>query len=342
MAFRFVVPFAFLALVPLGALLGGPFTLLAATVTPLCLATMDAILGEERADAGPPDATIPRWLPRIYAVLQLAVTCWAAIWATRPSTSFAEAAGLAVSVGFTTGVFGFLAAHELIHSRERKERALGLAMLGTVFYMHFRIAHVYGHHRRAATAEDAATAKLGEGLYAFLVRTLCGQFREAWTFEAERRRRRGKPVIGPGNRMVQYLAIEAAFLVLLASFSWRVLVFAIVVAAIAVTLLEGFNYVAHYGLLRRVNSDGRIEPLAPIHSWNSGRRMNNAALFNMGRHADHHRHMARSYEQLEIMKNGAQLPAGYAAALLTALIPPLWRKIMDPHARSMQARSRAS
>lgn len=338
MPLRFLTPFAFLALVPLGALLGGPFTLLAAAVTPLCLAMMDVVLGEDLAEAGPPEAKIPRWLPRVYAVAQLAITCWAAIWVTRPSTSFVEAAGLAVSVGFTMGVFGFLAAHELIHSRDSRERALGLVALGSVFYMHFRIAHVYGHHRRAATAEDAATARLGEGLYAFLVRTLRGQFREAWAFEAERRRRHEKPVIGPGNRMVQYLAIELAFLIAVAFLSWRALAFLLVVAAFAVALLEAFNYVAHYGLLRGVEADGKSKPLAPIHSWNSVRRMNNAALFNMGRHADHHRHMARSYEQLEIMDSGARLPSGYAAALLTALVPPLWRKVMDPRVAAQRPR----
>ncbi len=338
MPFRFVTPFAFLALVPVGAMLGGSFMLLAAAVTPLCLATMDAALGEDSAKAGPSGATILRWLPRMYAVVQFIVTCWAAAWAARPSTSFAEASGLALSVGFTTGVFGFLAAHELIHSSEPRERALGLTLLASVFYMHFRIAHVYGHHRRAATAEDAATARLGEGLYAFLVRTLCGQFREAWTFETERHRRRGMRVIAPGNRMVQYLAIEIAIVIVVGLVSWRALVFLVAVAAIAVALLEGFNYVAHYGLLRRVEPDGKIEPLAPIHSWNSSRRMNNAALFNMGRHADHHRHMARSYEQLEVMEGGAQLPAGYAAALLTALVPPLWRRVMDPRVAAQRSR----
>lgn len=338
MPLRFLTPFAFLALLPFGALLGGPFTFLTAILIPLCLTTMDHVLGEEVAEAEPSDAKIPRWLPRIYAVVQLAITCWAAIWVTWRSTSLVEAGGLAVSVGFTTGVFGFLAAHELIHSPDPKERALGLVALGSVFYMHFRIAHVYGHHRRAATSEDAATARLGEGLYAFLVRTLREQFREAWAFEAERRRRRGKRMLGPGNRMVQYLAVEVAFLIAVALLSLRALAFLFVVAAIAVALLEAFNYVAHYGLLRRVEADGRPEPLAPVHSWNSVRRMNNAALFNMGRHADHHRHMARSYEQLEIMENGALLPSGYAAALLTALVPPLWRRVMDPRVADNLAR----
>ena len=114
--------------------------------------------------------------------------------------------------------------------------------------------------------------------------------------------------------------------------SWRALAFVVAVAILAVALLEAFNYIAHYGLGRRVTADGRIERLAPQHSWNSGRRMNNAALFNMGRHSDHHWHATRSYEELEALPGAAELPFGYAGALLTALIPPVWRLIMNPRA----------
>jgi alkane 1-monooxygenase len=223
-------------------------------------------------------------------------------------------------------VFGFVAAHELIHSRNARERALGLTLLASVFYMHFRIAHVYGHHRRAATAEDPASARLGEGLYAFLLRSISGQFREAWAHEAQRQRR--------GNRVILYLAIEASLLLAVALFSWRALGFLLAVAVIAVALLESFNYVAHYGLSRRRLSDGRVEALARHHSWNSVRRMNNAALFNMGRHSDHHRHTVRAYERLERLSGVSELPSGYAAALLMALVPPLWRRVMDPRARA--------
>jgi alkane 1-monooxygenase len=64
-------------------------------------------------------------------------------------------------------------------------------------------------------------------------------------------------------------------------------------------------------------------------------------LFNMGRHSDHHRVMTRSYEGLEALSGGAVLPSGYAAALLTALVPPLWRRIMDPRAEAVMSRSYA-
>ena len=323
---RYLTPFAFLALLPLGGWLGGAWTFLAAAATPLCLAGLDAIFGEDGAAAAGAGAGGTRWLPRLYVVLQLAANAWAALAVANPATGLLEAVGLTLSAGVTTGVFGFVAAHEMIHSRDARERALGLALLGSVFYMHFRIAHVYGHHRRAATAEDPATARLGEGLYAFLLRSIAGQLREAWKFERRRRH----------NRMIGYVATETLFLILVALLSLRALAFIVAVAIIAVLLLESFNYVAHYGLTRRIGADGRTERLAPQHSWNSMRRMNNSSLFNMGRHSDHHRRMTRSFEGLEPLRGSAELPSGYAAALLTALVPPLWRRIMDPRAEAVR------
>ena len=340
MTIRFLTPFAFLALLPLGALLGGAWTLLAVGAAPLLLVSLDAVLGADEAVPERAGRAISRWVPRLYLVVQLAMTAWAATLVAKSSTTFVEAVGLILSAGITTGVFGLLAAHEMIHSPNPRDRTLGLTLLASVFYMHFRIAHVYGHHRRAGTFEDSASARLGEGLYAFLVRAVCGQFKEAWTFEAHRRRRTGKRVVGAGNRMIVYLAIEAAFLLTLALIGWRALLFFFAVSVIAVCLLEAFNYVAHYGLTRGVGQDGRVERLAPHHSWNSCRRMNNWALFNMGRHADHHRFMTRSYEGLEVVCGGSQLPSGYAAALLAALIPPLWHRIMAPRAAAIMARHR--
>lgn len=333
---RYLTSFAFLALLPLGMGLGGAWTFLAAVATPLCFVMLDAGLGADDAEAK--EGSGARWLARLYVVAQLAATAAATIWVARPSTTLLEAAGLTVSAGVTTGVFGFLAAHEMIHSPDRRERALGLMMLASVGYMHFRIAHVHGHHRHAATRQDSASARLGEGLYAFLVRAVAGQFREAWTFEARRLRRTGRAVIGPDNRMLWYVAIEAALFAAIGFASPRALTFVIAVAALSIVLLEMFNYVAHYGLSRNIEPDGRPERLAPHHSWNVSRRMNNAALFNMGRHSDHHRVMTRSYEQLEPVLGAAELPAGYAAALLMALVPPLWRQTMDPRAEAVMAR----
>ena len=282
---RYLSPFAFLALLPLGGVLGGGWTFLAAVATPLCLAVLDGALGNQSSSA--PRHAGSRWIAHCYVVLQLAGTAWAAVRATSPSTGLLELLGLTASAGVTTGVFGFVAAHELIHSRDRRDRALGLTFLATVFYMHFRIAHLYGHHRRAATFEDPASARLGEGLYAFLLRSIAGQFREAWRFEARRSRHPNRMVdLSRDRRHVSARSRAGRAGASCCSPSS--------VAMIAVTLLESFNYVAHYGLSRPAG-----ERLAPHHSWNSERRMNNASLLNMGRHSDHHRRCRRSYAALE-------------------------------------------
>jgi alkane 1-monooxygenase len=331
---RYLTPFAFLALLPLGGWLGGGWTFMAAAATPLCLTSLDLALGEDAVPRMPASGRAGCRIAAAYVILQLCATVWAAAQVARAGTSLLEATGLMLSAGVTSGVFGFVAAHEMVHSRSARDRALGLTFLASVFYMHFRIAHVYGHHRRAATFADPATARLGESLYAFLARSIGGQFREAWEFEKQRRRKAGRPVIGPGNRMVAYLAIEAGLLVGVAWVSARAALFLVATALIAVMLLECFNYVAHYGLSRRTGPDGRIERLLPRHSWNTARRMNNAALFNMGRHSDHHRRTTLPYPQLEPLPGAAELPSGYAAALLTALVPPLWRRVMDPRAEA--------
>jgi alkane 1-monooxygenase len=303
---------------------------MAAAATPVCLAGFDAALGEQVGPARATDGRIPQWLPRIYIVLQLAATAWSAVIVAKPETGLLEAVGLTVSCGLTTGVFGFVAAHEMIHSRDPRDRMLGLSLLATVFYMHFRIAHVYGHHRRAATFDDPASGRLGEGLYAFLARSIAGQFHEAWTFEKRR---------WP-NRMFFYLAVEAMVLLIVALLSARALAFLVATALMSVFLLESFNYVAHYGLVRRTGERG-VERLGPEHSWNSGRRMNNAALFNMGRHSDHHRRATRRYEQLEPITGAAELPCGYAGALMLALVPALWRRVMDPRVEAVNAVARS-
>jgi alkane 1-monooxygenase len=335
--FRYLTPFAFLALVPLSGWAGEAWLFVAALATPIGLVSLDSALGKGGAPPELKDGRFQSLLPAVYLALQIATTIWAALRVSRPSTSLLEAAGLAISLGLMTGVFGFVAAHNLIHSSDRRERALGLTFLATVLYMHFRIAHVYGHHRRAATFEDPASARSGEGLYAFLVRSISGQFREAWRFEARRCRRSGRL---RWNRMAAYLAVEILLLFLIALVSVRALIFLTTVAFVAVVLLESFNYVAHYGLRRRILPNGRPEPLGPHHSWNSANRMNNAALFNMGRHGDHHRRTTRSYDQLEPIAGSAELPGGYAAAITLALVPPLWRRVMDPRVETAMASAR--
>lgn len=332
---KYWAAFGFLALIPLGWWLGGAWTFLLLGALPLTLAGGDWLLGEEAPLAHAKTPLRHRLLPWLYIPLQLIELVWAGWLVAQPSTGLVTAIGLTLSTGLATGVFGFLAAHELAHSRHPAERALGLGMLAGVLDMQFAISHVQGHHRRAATFEDPASARRGESLYAFWIRSVSGQAAEAWAFERERLARSGRTRLG--NRLLLFAVLELALVAAVSAAGWRALTFFLAQSFLAILLLESFNYVAHYGLARRRRADGRLEPLRPKHSWNSARRVNNASLFNMGRHADHHRFSARPYNELEMLEGGAQLPCGYAGVILMALVPPLWRKVMDPRVDAAMA-----
>jgi len=334
---RYGIPFVALATVPLGFGLGGAWCWLTVLATPVGLLVFDWLLGEDRLTPPGPDSWSYRLLPWLYIPLQIGVIAWAALAVSRPGVGLMDAVGLTASVGVAAGVFGMLAAHEMVHSPRPAERALGLLMLGTVGYMHFRIAHIHGHHRHAATRDDPASARAGESAYAFVVRSVAGQWLEAWVFERRRLAGRGLQPLSASNRMLHYLLVEGLVVAGVVALGPRALAFWLAQAVLSVVLLEVFNYVAHYGLSRRRLASGALERIGERHSWNASRRMNNWSLFNMGRHTDHHRSGTRPYQRLESAPGSPELPCGYAAAVLLAMAPPLWRRVMDPRVASWMA-----
>jgi alkane 1-monooxygenase len=325
-ALRYTAPFLFALSIPAFFYFAGP---VAPLLTVLLL--LAALIGAEGVS---PRGTVPvvedartfRLLPSLYVPVQIGVILWAVFVAR--SVDAAGFAALALSVGVTTGVFGMLAAHELVHGHNRTEHALGLAMLTGMSYRHFRVAHIFGHHRWAATARDPATARLGEGFYAFLVRTVSGQFTDAWRIEDRRIAARGQSFLHnrvAGDLAAMLLVYAAVLLVL----GWRSAALFAAQSMIGIVVLELFNYIAHYGLARAARPVGH-EPFTDRHSWNSSNIIANMLIFNMGRHSYHHTRPAASYQSLKWVAKAPELPAGYAGSILLALVPPLWRRIMDP------------
>jgi len=323
-------PFLYLASIPafyyaIGG--GGPF----ATVILLLMALIGAEWLAPRGAVPTTEmpATTFRLLPLIYIPAQLAINGWATVLASDSRLPALSVISLALSVGVTTGVFGMLAAHEMAHSPNRTHRIFATALLTGMTYRQFRIAHIYGHHRWAGTEHDAATARLGESFYAFLVRTIRGQLVEAWQFEEKRRRARRQTFLA--NRIVQDgLVTGLVFSAILFWLGWRGGLFLSAESAIAILVLELFNYIAHYGLERESRGDGRREALSERHSWNSSNIAANMLIFNMGRHSDHHRAPSSPYQSLSHLPSAPELPLGYAGSILVALLPPLWRRVMDP------------
>ena len=104
-----------------------------------------------------------------------------------------------------------------------------------------------------------------------------------------------------------------------------ILPYLVLQAVVGFSLLEIVNYMEHYGMLRqKVGVPGRVryERVNPSHSWNSNNIATNVLLYHLQRHSDHHANPVRRYQTL--------LPTGYAGMILLALVPPLWRRVMDP------------
>ena len=265
----------------------------------------------------------------LYLVAQSAVIFWILYLTTVRDYTMWEWVGIGLSLGTLTGGIGIPAAHELIHCKSRLGRAMGLYLLMTVNYMHFRIEHIYGHHRHVATPQDPATARKGEGLWQFIPRSIVGQIKGAYSIDERMRNKKGKR-LGLPNRVVQYAAIQAGVLgVVYISFGSVGLWLMLIQSITAIIFLEATNYVEHYGLLRQ-EYNGRREAVSELHSWSTGSLLTNSIAFNLGLHADHHAHPDRPFSELRNLITAPQLPAGYLAMFSIAAVPPIWTRMMDP------------
>ncbi|WP_081706476.1 alkane 1-monooxygenase [Nocardia sp. CNY236] len=271
-----------------------------------------------------------RWCTYLVIPIQLlGLAIASAMWAG-DELRVADKLGLAVTLGFVSGI-GINAAHELGHRAEHLERWLAKVSLAPSGYGHFFIEHNRGHHVRVATPEDPASARLGESLWEFLPRSISGSFYSAIVLERTRLARKGERWWSVGNHILQAWAMTVVlFGALVVAFGVQVLPWLVIQALFGFCLLETVNYVEHYGLLRARRSNGMYARCSPRDSWNSDHLVTNIFLFHLQRHSDHHANPGRRYQTLRTFDQAPQLPAGYAAMIVLALVPPVWRRVMDP------------
>lgn len=242
---------------------------------------------------------------------------------------FGEQFFMSLAVGMI-GSIGITAAHELIHKNNRISKVFGRIGLANACYLHFEINHIQGHHVRVGTPEDESTALLGETLYHFIARTVPGCIKCSWQMEKNRLIRRAEPVFGRHNLMLRFALIQVAWLIGV----WYVgrgsgLVFFVLQAAVAVFMLESVSYIEHYGLTRRKQPDGKYDCMSPTNSWDFYGRFTSYLVFQLQRHADHHSFPTRPFSDLQTNSMSPKLPIGYPTLIGIAMLPPLWRWIMD-------------
>lgn len=307
---------------------------------------IDLLVGLDRSN--PPDDVIEalendryyRWITYLYLPIQYAGFGLAMYLIVRgdplgwvPELGLVDKVGVAVSIGCVGGI-GINTAHELGHKKESHERWLSKVALAQVAYGHFYIEHNRGHHVRVATPEDPASSRVGENFYQFWPRTVWGSLRSAWRLEKRRYARRDQHPFRLGNDVLNaWLMTAVLWGALIAWLGAGVLPFLVLQAVVGFSLLEVVNYMEHYGMLRQkvgVGERQRYERVDPSHSWNSNNIATNVLLYHLQRHSDHHANPTRRYQALRDYKESPVLPTGYAGMIVLAIIPAVWRRVMDP------------
>ncbi|MTJ04753.1 MAG: alkane 1-monooxygenase [Sediminimonas qiaohouensis] len=333
-----------LALIPvawLGALQGGWTVILLPIVTWYFFSALDAILGLNLENADPEtdedQLTWYRAITLIWAPLQF-ITLFGLIWYVPRAEHLGalETIVLFFGVGVITGTVGIPYSHELMHQTNRLERGLADFLMAMVLYSHFRSEHLLVHHVHVGTPRDAVTARYNEGFHRYFRRVLRESLISAFRAEAARLERKGRPWTDWANPFWRYWALQAAMLLLaLLLGGWIGLLLFVWQAFIAIWQLELTNYVEHYALTRKHLGDGKYEHVKPHHSWNAAHKASNWLLINLQRHSDHHYKPNRRFPLLQnyTEAEAPQLPYGYPIMTMAAMIPPVWRRVMNPRVR---------
>ena len=243
--------------------------------------------------------------------------------------------GIILSSGLLIGGIGTVVGHELVH---RKKNSLGFKisnwLLALTWDPAFGIEHVHGHHKYVATYHDPESARRGEGIYSFIMRSTMGTLKNAWKWEKERLAQKGLNVISIHNQMIQvYIrSVIITGIVSLGGFTSLAVYFGSVVWA--KVLLETVNYLEHYGLVRVPGT-----AIEPKHSWNSNHSVSSYLLFNLTRHSAHHEKGTLPFWTLNPYENAPMLPYGYLSMVyLILLLPWKYKRIMTEKLKDWDAR----
>lgn len=334
------------ALLAAGGLWGGPWpyaALIYVTAFVLCLDRLSHAALPLREDAAGARAAT-RLAVALGAVHFLLLPAGVWMLAAAPGSGPGARLAGAVALGMFLGQISNSAAHELIHKPARIPRLLGKAIYVSLLFGHHGSAHPRVHHVWVASDRDPNSARPGEAFYRFWPRAWIGSFREGLRAENRLRRRRAPPPPVLSHPYIAYGAGAALTLAVAAALAGgRGVAVLLALAGYAQMQLLLADYVQHYGLRRKIAENGTPEPAGPQHSWNAAPWFSAAMMLNAPRHSDHHQHPLRAFPALRL--DGASmpmLPYPFPVMAALALVPPLWRRLMDPRAARWRSRTAAA
>ncbi|WP_066704663.1 alkane 1-monooxygenase [Celeribacter ethanolicus] len=348
-SFRNALPFWLsLTLLPflwLGAFVGGWAVIIVPLYAWYMFGFLDGILGLNTENADPNTAESELFWYRAITIIWFPVqfvNIFALIWFVTHTDhlSTLETIVLFFGLGVSSGTTGMVYAHELCHQRNNMERWLGDLLLASVLYSHFRTEHLLVHHKHVGTRRDAVTALYNEGFHRYFLRVLRECPRSAWEAEKALLARKGLSEWNPKNPHFRYWTLQILMLILATLIGGTTGFFLFICQAlVAIWQLELTNYVEHYGLTRRHLGDGKYEHVKPHHSWNAAHMATNWLLINLQRHSDHHYKPDRRFPLLQTYDEteAPQLPYGYTVMGVVAMVPPLWRRMMNPKVKQWRS-----
>lgn len=340
-ALPFWLSLGLLPLVWIGALYGGWTLLIVPLATWNLFAALDAVFGlnTKNADLSAQESDLYwyKLVTIIWCPLQLLMLV-SLLWYVPQAEHLnsLERIGVFFGVGVITGTVGINYSHELMHQKDKLERWMADLLLAMVLYSHFRSEHMLVHHRYVATPRDPVTARYNEGFHRYYPRVLRECLISAFTAEKGMLARKKLPWTDLSNPFWRYWTLQAAFMAMaLLLGGWSGLGLFLVQAGVAIWQLELINYIEHYGLTRKHLGDGKYEHVHPHHSWNAAHKASNWLLINLQRHSDHHYKPDRRFAVLQNYGSdeAPQLPFGYPLMTVLAMMPPLWRRVMNPRVR---------
>ena len=345
-AVPFWISLALLPLAWISAINGGWTLLLIPVVAWYFFAALDGFVGLEleNADLSATDEDL-FWYKIVtiaWAPLQF-LTLFGLIWYATSTTHLSgwEKVFLFFGMGVISGTVGINYSHELMHQKDKLERWMSDILLAMVLYSHFRSEHLLVHHRYVGTPRDTVTARYNEGFHRFYPRVLKDGLASAFKAEKAMLARKDLPWHHASNPFWKYWYLQGIMLLLaFAVGGWAGVGLFLVQAGTAIWQLELVNYVEHYGLTRKHLGDGKYEHVLPQHSWNAAQKASNWLLINLQRHSDHHYKPDRRFPLLQnyTEADAPQLPYGYPVMTIAAMVPPLWKRIMNPRVKAWRTR----
>lgn len=284
------------------------------------------------ADSDPPIAVNWRLVAALWLPCEVGFLAWALSLVGSHLGVFSSV-GLAFAVGLLGSSVGAVVAHELAHTDNPLDRIGAEALMLLMSYPQFCILHVKYHHARFGTECDRAIARRGESIYGFYARTVLQGLVDVCRPERTQTACDGGHGRSARTRLLaQALVLGLIYMLLYLWTGWAGLAFFAGQSAVGILVLEGLNFVQHYGLADGGPSFAR--PLNADLAWNARYGRSNWLMASLGRHSEHH----RGGDSQDLIGRGPELPTGYWTMFLIALVPPIWRKVMDSQVALVQSR----